>query len=92
MIILKVAKSQCFTFYLEDTFFEKPQVGVKSTSPRLFRVNQCCQYLSQYLNLPTLNQPSQSNQFFLDLLVEFLNLYVDCIGLFVYLDLLNYKF
>ena len=92
MIILNVTKKQWFTFYLEDTFFEKPQVGVKSTSPRLFRVNQCCQYLSQYLNLPTLNQPSQSNQFFLDLLVEFLNLYVDCIGLLVYLDLLNYKF
>ena len=92
MIILNVAKSQCFTFYLEDTFFEKQQVWVKSTSPRLFRVNQRCQYLSQYLNLPTLNQPNQSNQFFLDWLVEFLNLYVDSIGLLVYLVLLNYKF
>ena len=56
--------------YPEDKFFEKPQGGGgKLTSP------SC-----QYLNLPTFNQSSQSNQLFLDWLVTFLNSYVDCIG------------
>ena len=77
MIILNVTKKQWFTFYLEDTFFEKPLVGVKSTFPRLFGVNQYC----QYLNLPTSNQSSQSNQLFLDWFV----------GLLVYSALFNYN-
>ena len=36
-IILKVTKNQGFTLSLEDTFFEKPQVGggVKLTPPPL---------------------------------------------------------
>ena len=38
----KSKKKQCFTLYLEDTFFEKPKVGVKLASPNLFRVNQYC--------------------------------------------------
>ena len=58
MIILKVPRKQCFAFYLEDKFFEKVQLGMKLTFPSLFRVNQYC----QYLNLPTFNQSSQSNQ------------------------------
>ena len=74
-------------FYLEDTLFEKPQVVGKSTSPKRFRVNHYC----QYLNLPTFNQSSQSNQLFLGWLVEFLNLYVDCISLLVYLILYRYN-
>ena len=32
-IILKVIKNQAFTLSLEDTFFEKPQTGVKMTPP-----------------------------------------------------------
>ena len=61
MIILTATKKQSFALYLEDTVFEKPlEVGVKLTSSKLFRVNQYC----QYLNLPTFNQSSMSNQLF----------------------------
>ena len=88
MIILKVTKKQCFALYLEDTLFDKPQEGVKLTSLSLFRVNQYC----QYFNLPTFNQSSQSNQLFLDWLVRFFNLYIDCIGLLFFFILFNYKF
>ena len=84
----KSHKKQCFALYLEDTFFEKLQVEVKLTSPSLFGANQHC----QYLNLPTFSQSSQSNQLFLKCLVEFLSLYVDCIGLLIYLVLFNNKF
>ena len=88
MIILKVTKKQCFALYPEDTLFDKPQEGVKLTSLSLFRVNQYC----QYFNLPTFNQSSQSNQLFLDWLVRFFNLYIDCIGLLFFFILFNYKF
>ena len=81
MMILKVTRKQCLPFYLEDTFFEKLQVGVKLNSPSLFRVNQHC--------LPTFNQSSQSNQLFLDWLVKFLDLYIDCIGLFGFIQLIQ---
>ena len=84
----KSHKKQCFAHYLEDTFFEKLQVEVKLASPSLFGANQHC----QYLNLPTFSQSSQSNQLFLNCLVEFLSLYVDCIGLLIYLVLFNNKF
>ena len=61
MIILTATKKQSFALYLEDTVFEKPQeVGVKLTSSKHFRVDQYC----QYLNLPTFNQSSMSNQLF----------------------------
>ena len=89
MISLIVTKKQCFALQLEDTFFEKPQErrggggGLKLTAPSYFRVNQYC----QYLNLPQFNQSSLSNQLFLDWLVQFLNLYVDCIGLFGFIQL-----
>ena len=86
MIFLKVTRTQCFGFYLEDAFFEKPQVGVKLISPSLF--SQYC----QYLNFITINQWSQSNQYFLDWFVKFLNLHVDCIALLAYLVWFNYKF
>ena len=33
MIILKVTKNEGFTFLLEDTFFEKPQGGVRQNDP-----------------------------------------------------------
>ena len=33
MIILKVTKNQGLTLSLEDTFFKKPQEGVKLTPP-----------------------------------------------------------
>ena len=60
MIILKVKKKQCFALYLEDTLFEKPQVGVKLTSPSLLRVNLYCQYLNlQHL----INQASLTKYF-----------------------------
>ena len=34
-IILKVTKNEGFTLSLEDTFFEKPQGGVKLIAPLL---------------------------------------------------------
>ena len=68
--------------------FEKLQMEVKLTSHKLFRVNKYC----QYLNLTTFNQPIQFNQLFLDCLVKFFDIHVDCIGLLVYLVLFNYKF
>ena len=74
-------KNVCFALDLEDTFLENPQEEdggegweVKLTSASLFRINQYC----QYLNLPTFNQLSLSNQ--LVSLMFKLNLYVDCIG------------
>ena len=73
MIILKVTQKECFALYLEDVSFETPQMGVKLTSPSLFRVNQYCHYLT----LPIFNQSSQSqfNQIFLDWLDKFLNIF-----------------
>ena len=82
----KSRKKQCFVPYLDDAFFEKPQVGGRGGVH--FRVNHCC----QYLNLQTFNQSTQSNQLFLDSLVKFSNLSVDCIDLLIYLVLFNYKF
>ena len=92
VIILNVKKKQWFNFYAEDTFFEKPQVGVKSTSPRLFGVNRYC----QHLNLPTSNQPSQPNQLFLGWLVgcgifKFVCWLHWIIGLFLYLAVFNFN-
>ena len=44
-IILKVTKSQGFTLSLEDTFFKKPQEGVKLTPPSRFRVKNSSQII-----------------------------------------------
>ena len=45
MIILKVTENQSFTLTLEYTFFEKPQEGVKLTTPlplpSRFKVKVC---------------------------------------------------
>ena len=38
MMILKVTQKQSFTPSLEDSFFEKPERGVKLTAPSLLRV------------------------------------------------------
>ena len=48
MIIVKVTKKQGLPFSLEDTFFEKPQVGSNRT-PSPFRVKNFAKFTGKYL-------------------------------------------
>ena len=52
MIILEVAKNQVFTLPLVDTFFEKPQWGVKLTPPAVLGLITTDSREKQYVKIP----------------------------------------
>ena len=52
MIILEVAKNQVFTLPLVDTFFEKPQWGVKLTPPAVLGLITTDSREKQHVKIP----------------------------------------